>query len=101
MKVAIEPSNDFDGLIRVVRDLVKVEIVRRNELVPQQVFADMLIPGLPVGAALTVDQHQRHELAFAGLHEREGLVTFVHRPETTREEGNRVRVTNKDELARE
>ena len=64
-------------------------------------FADVLVPRLPIGAAGAVHEHERHELALAGLHERERLVPLVHRAEPAGEQHDGVRVPDENEFARE
>ena len=101
MKIAVEARDDFHRLVRVVGDLVKVQVVGRNQFVAQQMFADVFVPGLPIGAAGPVHQHQRHELAFARLHERERLVALVHRAKPAGEQHDGVRVPDENQFARE
>ena len=62
----------------------------RDELVAQQMFADVFIPRAPICPAFTVHKHQWHDAALAGLHERQGLVAFIHGAEASGEEDNRV-----------
>jgi hypothetical protein len=54
-------------LLDRVGDFVQGEILRRDHPATQQVFLHVTVPGLPVGAARLVEQHQLHRLALAGL----------------------------------
>ena len=69
MEVAIKPGDHFDRLVRVVGNLVKVQVIGGNQLVAQEVLAHVFIPRLPIGAPGAVHQDQRHKLALAGLHQ--------------------------------
>src|SRR5437667_6529238 len=64
-------------------------------------FAHVFVPGPPVSAAWPIDQHQRHQLAFAGLHQRQRLVTLIHRAETAWKQRDGIRMSNEDQLAGE
>ena len=59
----------------------------------------MLVPGLPVSAARPVDEHQRHQLALARLHQRQRFVTLVHRAKPAGEQRDGVGVPDEDQLA--
>src|SRR3954463_4362342 len=50
--IAIEASNQANGFIGVVRDVKKVQVGGGDELIAQEVLADVLAPGAPIGAAL-------------------------------------------------
>src|SRR5437868_8957514 len=63
-------------------------------------LADVLVPGPPVSAAFAIHQDERHNAAFAGLHEREGLVAFIHGAEAAREEDDGIRMAEEGEFAR-
>ena len=79
MKIPVESRDDFYGFIRVVGDLVKTQIGRRNQFRAQELFADVDVKSLPENPAGFVHEHEGHELRFAGLHERERLETLVER----------------------
>ena len=101
VEVAIEAGDDFHRLLRAVGDLVKVQVVGGNQFIPQQMFADVLVPGFPIRAAGFVDQHEGHKLAFPGLHEGQRLVALIHRAKPAGEQRNSVAVPDEDEFARE
>jgi len=101
VEVAVEPRDDLDRLIHIVGNLVEVQVLGRDELVAQQVLAHLAVPGLPERAAGAVNQHQRHQLAFARLHEGQGFIALVHRAEAAREQGDGIRVADEDQLAGE
>src|SRR5439155_10001137 len=96
-----ETSDGFDRLVGVVGDLVEVQIVFGDQLVAEQVFADVFVPGLPVSAAGPVNEHQRHQAALAGLHQGQRLVAFVHRAETARKQDDGICVAQENQFARE
>src|SRR5438477_2886789 len=64
-------------------------------------FADVLVPGPPKRATFTIHQHQWHDTALAGLHQRERLITFIHSAEAAREKDNRIGMAQEGEFAGE
>src|SRR5688500_6991159 len=50
---------------------------------------------------MRLHEDERHNLAFARLHERERFVAFVHRPEAAWEKDERIGMADEGELARE
>src|SRR5262249_17800277 len=101
MKIAIKPGDNLHRFVRAVCDSIEVQVVRGNELITQEMLADMLVPRLPISPARTIDQDQRHQLDLARLHERERLVTLVHRTEAAGEQRDGVRMPDEYEFARE
>src|SRR5205809_415140 len=101
MKIAIKSRDDFHRLVRAVGDLVEIQIIGGNELIAQEMFADISVPRFPISSAGTIHQHERHKLALASLHERERLETFVHRAEAARKKDDRVRMPDENQFARE
>src|SRR6185369_7908833 len=101
MKIPVKTGDDLHGFIGAVGDLIKVQIGGRDQFVAQQLLADVDVPRLPISAAGFVHEYQRHELALAGLHQRDGLVTFVQRAEPTGEQDNGVGVPDENQFARE
>src|SRR4030095_15956711 len=92
MKISVEACDNLYRLIRIVRDLVKIKVIRRNQLIPEQMLANMLVPRLPVRPARTIDQHEWHQLAFAGLHQGQRFVSFIHGAEPSWEKRDRIRM---------
>jgi hypothetical protein len=101
MEIPVEARDPFHGLLGVISGLVKVQVVRRNEMVAEEMFSDVFVPGFPVSATGRLHENERHDLAFAGLHKGEGFVAFVHGAETAREQDERVGMSDESELAGE
>ena len=101
VKVAIETRDDAHGVFRVVGDLVEVQVVGRNQLFAQEMFADVFVPRFPIRATGSIHQDERHETALAGLHQSERFEAFVHRAEAAGEKDDGVGVANEDQFARE
>jgi len=55
VKVAIESGDEANRFVRAVGDLIEVEVVRGDKFIAEKVFADLLVPGFPIGAAGTVN----------------------------------------------
>src|SRR5436309_850285 len=98
---AVEARDLLDRLVDRGGHLEERHVLRRDEMLAQQVLLDVALPRLPVRAARRVHEHDRHELRLAGLHERQALVGLVVRAEAAREEGRRVRLLHEDELTGE
>src|SRR5215469_2313633 len=58
----------------------------------------MLVPGLPISAPGAINEHQRHELALAGLHQGQSLITFIHRAEPAWKQCDSIRVSDKNQF---
>ena len=101
MIIPVKARDDFHRLVGAVGDMIQIQVVRRNQFAAQQMFADLFVPGFPVGAAGPVHQHERHELALAGLHEGDRLVALVQRAEPAGEQHDGVRMPDEHEFAGE
>src|SRR5438309_748984 len=64
-------------------------------------LADVLVPGPPKRATFAIHEHQWHDTALAGLHQRERLITFIHSAEAAREKDNRIGMAQERQFARE
>jgi hypothetical protein len=51
MEIPVKARDDFHRFVGVVGDLVKIQVVGRNQLVAQQMFADVFVPRFPIRAA--------------------------------------------------
>src|SRR2546423_68118 len=57
-------------------------------------------PRLPISAARPVEQNNRNNARFAGLHQSEDFEGFIHRTESAREKRESVRLFDEVEFAR-
>lgn len=101
VEVTVEAGDAADSFGGVLGDLVEVEVVFGDQGGAEEVFTHVSVPGFPVGATGAVDEDEGHELAFAGLHEREGFVGLVHGAESAGEEGDGVGVSDEGEFSGE
>src|SRR5215831_11880357 len=84
---------DFRGcFLRAVLDSEKREVFFRNEAELEQALGKKLHPGLPILSAWPVQQHDRCNARFAGLHQREHLERFIHGSKAAGEQRERVRL---------
>src|SRR6266705_4246551 len=94
--------NDFlNRLADIVHDLEKVEIFRRDEPELEETLGQKFHPRFPVSALGPIEQHDRNDPRFPGLHEREHLKGFVHRAETAWEKPKSMRLFHEVEFAGE
>src|SRR6185436_18396205 len=85
VEIPVKSGNPFDPFRGVISNLVKVKVLRGNQLVAEKMFAYILVPPFPVVSSRTIHQDKRHEAAFARLHESQRFKTFVHSAEAPRE----------------
>ena len=84
-----------------MQNLEEVEIARGDELHAEQIVLDEELPSLPVAAFRRVEQDERRDLGFAGLHQRQAFETFILRAEATRKKHEGVGLFHEIDLARE
>jgi len=51
LEIPVKARDDFHRLVCVVGDAVQIQVVGRNQLVAEQVFADVFVPRFPIRAA--------------------------------------------------
>src|SRR5262249_5183382 len=81
-----------DRILSTVLDFEKREIFLRNEAELEQTLAKKLHPRLPIFSAWLIQQNNRSNAPFAGLHQRQHLERFIHRPKAARKQRERVRL---------
>ena len=101
MIVPVETGDELDRMFRVIRDVIEVQILGRNQPITEEMLADVFIPRLPIRPARTVHQHQGHDATLACLHKGQCLVSFIHGAESTGEEHDGVGVPDESQLAGE
>src|SRR5437667_98105 len=97
---AVEARDLLDGLVHGVHDPVEGHVVAVDQL-PLHERPDPAVPDAPVGLWSGLDEHDGHDRRLARLREREELEALVHRAEAAREERDRARLLDEEELARE
>src|SRR5207302_4834367 len=97
---AVEARDLLDGLVHGVHDAAEGHVVTVDQL-PLHERADPAVPDAPVGLWPGLDERDGHDRRLARLCEREELEALVHRAKASREERDRARLLDEEELARE
>ena len=92
MKDFVELRDLRGCCLRSVLDSEKREVFFRNETELEQPLGKKLHPGLPIFSALLIQQHNRCDTRFAGLHQREHLERFIQRSKAAGKQCERVRL---------
>src|SRR6516164_1500589 len=100
MKDPVELRDLRSGVLRVMFDFEKREVFLRNEPKLKQALVKKLYPCFPISSAWPIQQHNRHNARFAGLHKREDLERFIHRAKAAGKQRERVRLFHETQLAR-
>src|SRR5258705_8307425 len=88
MEIPVELEDHFDRFVHVFCDGKETEIVWGNQALSQKMRSQEFGPTLPVGSSDFIDQDDRDNSRFAGLHQGQTLESFVHRSKATRKQSD-------------
>src|SRR5207253_11170672 len=97
---AVEARDLLDRLVHGVHDAVEGHVVAVDQL-PLHKRPDPAVPDAPVGLWPGLDERDGDDRLLARLCEREELEALVHCAKAAREERDRARLLQEEELARE
>ena len=94
MEVPVESEDLVNRIVHILGDGEEAEIVRRNQTLTQKMRSQEFGPTLPVGPSYFIDQDNRNNPRFSGLHQGQTFKAFIHRSEAAGKQGDGVGFLN-------
>ena len=92
MEISIKPGYNPHRFIHVFSQVIEIQVVGRNQTIPEQVIAYMPVPALPISPTRLVDQYQGPQPTLTGLHQSKRFEPFIKCSESSRIQNHCVRL---------